>query len=193
MIVVAYLVLAAFGCATGEDVDSDKGDKPRIASAETPTPKYVNSGFQLISPEVSEGGALPNAYTCDGAGATLPLQWSRAPEGTKSYAVIMHHIPGEGDSHWYWVVYDIPNTYLSLGKNATGPYALGNNSVNGRIEYAPPCSKGGGLKEYTYTVFALSAEPKITVSKTAVSRNVLLQAMSEITLAMSTLNVTYTR
>jgi phosphatidylethanolamine-binding protein (PEBP) family uncharacterized protein len=65
-------------------------------------------GFTLSSPAVTEGGALPAEYTCDGASATLPLTWSGAPAGTRSYAVIMHHVAGPGDTHWYWVLYDIP-------------------------------------------------------------------------------------
>jgi phosphatidylethanolamine-binding protein (PEBP) family uncharacterized protein len=57
-------------------------------------------GFILSSPEVVEGGALPAEYTCDGASATLPLVWSGAPAGTRSFAVIMHHVAGPGDTHW---------------------------------------------------------------------------------------------
>ena len=105
----------------------------------------------------------------------------------------MHHIPGPGDSHWYWVVYNIPADILNLEKNSTGIGTLGTNSVNGQTEYAPPCSKGPGEKVYTYTVYALSAEPQISLSASQVSREVLLDAIQNITLASAALNVTYTR
>jgi phosphatidylethanolamine-binding protein (PEBP) family uncharacterized protein len=101
-------------------------------------------GFALSSPEVVEGGALPSEYTCDGASATLPLAWSGAPAGTKGFAVIMHHVAGPGDTHWYWVLYDIPADVTNLSKNSVGIGTLGTNSVNGKAAYTPPCSKGPG-------------------------------------------------
>jgi Raf kinase inhibitor-like YbhB/YbcL family protein len=149
--------------------------------------------FILTSPGLPEGGALPAEYTCDGAASTLPLVWSGAPAGTQSFAVIMHHVASPTDVHWYWVLYDIPPDVTSLPKNVNGIGTLGTNSVNGRNEYTPPCSKGPGLKTYTYTVYALSALPKIGVPAAQVTRAVLLDALQGITLASAELHVTYTR
>ena len=163
-----------------------------VANTET-VPVSSDGIFTLASPEVTEGGALPKEFTCDGVSATLPLSWSGAPEGTKSFAVVMHHIPGPSDSHWYWVLYNIPADVISLEKNTSSIGTLGNNSVNGETKYAPPCSKGPGEKLYTYTVYALSAEPTLPVPASEVSRDVLLDAIKDITLASATLNVTYTR
>ena len=103
----------------------------------------------LRSPEVAEGGTLPKEFTGDGAAATLPLEWSGAPAGTRSFAVIMHHIPGPGTTKWYWVLYNIPADVTSLPKNVKGIGTLGNNSVNRELGYAPPHSKGPGPKKYT--------------------------------------------
>jgi len=166
---------------------------PSITLSETAAPVSSDGTFHLSSPAVAEGGALPSEYTCDGSSATLPLIWSGAPEGTKSFAIIMHHIPGPGDSHWYWVLYNIPANVTNLEKNTIGIGILGNNSVNEKTEYAPPCSKGPGEKLYTYTVYALSAEPQLSVPPSKVNRDVLLDAIQDITLASATLNVTYTR
>jgi Raf kinase inhibitor-like YbhB/YbcL family protein len=153
----------------------------------------ATSGFTLSSPEVMEGGTLPAEYTCDGASATLPLAWSGAPSGTKSYAIIMHHVASPDDIHWYWVLYDIPADVTSLPKNSQAIGTLGTNSVNGRTEYAPPCSKGPGPKVYTYTVYALSAQPQLSMPVSQVNRQVLLDAIRDITLASAELHVTYTR
>ena len=149
--------------------------------------------FTLTSPEVVEGGTLPTEYTCDGDSATLGLNWSGAPAGTQSYVVIMHHVASPQDIHWYWVLYNLPADVTSLTKNSQGVGTLGNNSVNGKTEYAPPCSKGPGPKVYTYTVYALSSQPQFSVPASEVSRQVLLDAIQDITLASAELNVTYTR
>jgi phosphatidylethanolamine-binding protein (PEBP) family uncharacterized protein len=157
------------------------------------SPTLPNSKFVLRSPEVTEGGMLPRDYTCDGSSATLPLEWSGVPDNAKSLAVIMHTIPGPGESHWYWVLYNIPPDARSLARNVTGVGTLGTNSVNGKTEYAPPCSKGPGAKLYTYTVYAMSAPPQFTVPPAKISRDILLSAIKDITLGSAELNVYYSR
>lgn len=151
------------------------------------------STFNLTSSAVVEGGTLPTDFTCDGSSATPPLAWSGAPANTQSYAVVMHHFPGPGDSHWYWVMYNLPAATTTLARNAGGVGTLGTNSVNGRTEYSPPCSKGPGSKLYTYTVYALSAAPTFSVPASQVTREVLLNAIADRTLGLATLNVVVTR
>jgi Raf kinase inhibitor-like YbhB/YbcL family protein len=150
------------------------------------------ASFVLRSPEVADGGQLPKDYTGDGTSSTLPLEWSGAPDGTKSFAVIMHHVAPD-QTKWYWILYNIPADVKSLPKNVKGVGTLGNNSVNRRTEYAPPHSKGPGPKTYIYTVYALSAPPKITVPPPEVSREVLLTAMKDLILGSAELRVVYTR
>jgi len=147
----------------------------------------------LRSPSVSDGGQLPVEFTGDGAAVTLPLEWRSAPAGTKSFAVVMHHIDPEGKAKWYWTLYNIPDGTTSLAKNVSGVGTLGNNSVNGRTEYAPPHSKGPGAKTYVYTVYALSAPVKLAVPPAQVSRDVLLTAMQGNILATAEMKVVYTR
>ncbi len=136
---------------------------------------------------------LPAEYTCDGDSATLALAWTGAPAGTHGFAVIMHHVASPTDIHWYWVLYDVPAGVSSLEKNSQGVGTLGTNSVNGKTANAPPCSKGPGPKTYTYTVYALSSRPQLSVPPSQVDRQVLLEAIRNITLASAELHVTYTR
>ncbi len=148
--------------------------------------------FVLRSSAVADGGQLPVEYTGDGASATLPLAWTGEPQGTRSLAVIMHH-QAPDQTKWYWVLYNIPASTTSLPKNVKGVGTLGNNSVNGRAEYAPPHSKGPGAKTYVYTVYALSAPPRVAVPPAQVSREVLLAAMKGLILGSAELRVIYSR
>jgi phosphatidylethanolamine-binding protein (PEBP) family uncharacterized protein len=185
LMIIADLSLAACGSMPPSAATATlQSDAETVSAAQ---------GFTLSSPEVVEGGALPAEYTCDGASATLPLAWSGAPAGTRSYAVIMHHVAGPGDTHWYWVLYDIPANVTGLSKNSVGVGILGTNSVNDKTAYTPPCSKGPGEKTYTYTIYALSAQPRFAVPASEVNREVLLAAMQDITLASAELHVTYAR
>lgn len=180
--VCAWLMIVTAGLAAC-------GTPPGLAATPTPAP----AAFTLTSPEVAEGGRLPAEYTCDGAAATLPLAWSGAPAGTQAFAVVMHHVAGPADVHWYWVLYDLPASLTALAKNSFGGGVLGTNSVDGRRAYAPPCSQGPGPKTYTYTVYALTAQPQFTEPAAPVDRAALLAALQPITLASAELHVTYTR
>lgn len=150
------------------------------------------AGFTLRSPAVPASGVYPAEFTCDGESASPPLEWSNAPAGTRSFALTMHHIPGPGDKHVYLVIYNLPANVTTLGKNAHGIGAWGVNTVNGRPEYTPPCSKGPGAKTYTMTVYALSSEPALALSG-RVTMDMLLDAIKDKTLAMATLDVSYAR
>jgi gluconolactonase len=151
------------------------------------------SAFTLSSPDLPADGRLPAEYTCDGKASTLALTWSGAPEGTKSYAIIMHHFANPTDIHWYLVVYNIPSDVTSLPKNFSNIGILGVNSVNNRTEYAPPCSKGPGDKTYIYSIYALSADPQLSVPVSQVTRAVLLNTIENITLGSAQLVVVYAR
>lgn len=114
----------------------------------------VQTAFSLQSPVMSEGQEMPITYTCDGDGISPALSWGNAPEETTNFALIMDHIPAEGDNRWYWIMYDIPTNVNSIDDNETVG-TLGNNVVNGLNEYSPPCSQGPGIKEYTFTLYTL--------------------------------------
>lgn len=165
-------------------------DRPQATNPGQPA---RGGSLVLRSPEVSDGGTLPKEFTGDGESATLPLEWSGAPAGTKSYALVMHHIAPEGEAKWYWTLYNIPAAVTGLPKNVRGIGTLGNNSVNGQTEYAPPHSKGPGAKIYVYTLYALSAPPQISVPPARVDRDTLLNAIKDRTLASAALHVTYSR
>jgi len=149
--------------------------------------------MQLESPAVGADGLLPVAFTGDGAGISPPLAWKAAPEGTKAFALIMHHLDPEGKTKWYWTLYNIPSGVSSLPQNVKGVGTFGCNSVNREIGYAPPHSKGPGPKTYVITLYALSSLLDVKFPAEQVNRDVLLEAMKGRILASSSLNVVYSR
>ena len=162
-------------------------------SSDPAAPPASKTAFTLRSPATPNGGRLPVEFTGDGAGVTPPLEWHSQPAGTKTYTVIMHHIDPEGITKWYWLLYNIPADVHSLPGNVRGIGTLGNNSINGMTEYAPPHSKGPGDKTYILTVYALSSPLEITVPAAQVTRDVLLASMKNKILASSELQVVYAR
>ena len=213
---VTVLLVAAAGCSSGASSDDSlfpvlstvtpptvsttvpavpttaKEATPVTSPTTTVALRASASTFVLSSPDIQSGGTMPVAFTCDGQSLSPSLSWTNGPTGTKGYAIAMHHVPGPGDTHWYWVVYDIPLSVHSVAAGGPAPGSVGTNSVNNQLAYAPPCSKGPGPKLYTITVYALSKSPGFAPGS-AVSRDQLLAAIKDITLAESAIDVTYSR
>lgn len=149
------------------------------------------ASFILSSPVVANGGSLPAEFTGDGAGITPPLEWKGAPAGTKSYALVMHHLDPEGKTKWYWILYNIPATVQSLPKNVQGVGTVG-TGFKGRIGYEPPHSRSPGAKSYVLSLYALSAPPNVTVPPAQVNYDVIMAALKDRILASADLSVVYT-
>lgn len=185
------------GGGRGDRPPRDEGPPPRQQAdgephepAAAPIAKPLD-GFVLSSPDVTDG-RLSSECTCDGKSRSPALKWPEPPKGTKAFAVIMHHVPPEGGAHVYLVVTNMPATARELKSGETKTGIWGQNTVNRRTEYAPPCSKGPGDKAYTITLYALSAEASLPKDK-LLTRDALLAAIKDATLATATLDVKYAR
>ena len=44
--------------------------------------------MKITSPAFDEGGMIPSKYTCDGDNISPALNWTGAPDGTASFALI---------------------------------------------------------------------------------------------------------
>lgn len=169
---------------------NDDRPPPRKEDPISARPKSNLPQLTVTSPAFEPGGSIPVEFTGDGASASPPIEWKDAPKGTKSFAVNVWHIPGPGDIKSYWVVYNIPANATKLAKNDKSTGTIGINDKN-RREYDPMKSKGPGVKQYHITVYALSAELKLTPDKA--NRANLLEAIKGITLAEGTLDFQYER
>lgn len=154
-------------------------------------PASAVDAFAVTSPAVPNGGTLPKAFTCDGDSLSPPLAWSGAPEGTKSFAVLMDHIAPDG-IHWYWIAYAIPPGTVGLPQANKDIGLAAGNSVNRQLAYAPPCSQGLGMKTYTITVFALGDMPD-GAAVPRISRTDFLARIAGHVLAEARLSFSYSR
>ena len=169
-----------------------EGPPPRKEERPAATPRSNSNlpKLDVSSPAFGPGENIPVEFTGDGASASPPIEWKNAPPGTKSFAVNVWHIPGPDDIKSYWVVYNIPANVTKLEKNSTSTGTIGINDKK-RREYDPMKSKGPGAKLYHVTVYALSAELKLSPEKA--DRASLLKAIKDITLAEGTLDFQYDR
>ena len=159
--------------------------------------KSSDGTFALKSASAIDEGTLPVAYTCDGKSLSPQFSWSGAPVGTKSYALIMHTIPGParpGESaaavSYSWVLYNIPASTTSIAEGASNVGTAGVQS-HGAGAYGAPCSQGPGVKQYTFTVYALSSE--LSLDAKSATGDVVRAAIKSVTLASAAMNVKASR
>jgi Raf kinase inhibitor-like YbhB/YbcL family protein len=124
-------------------------------------------GFRLTSTSFAAGATLSertllDGLDCHGANASPALQWTGAPAGTKSFAVILDDYEARyADGFIHWAVYNLPATTTSLAENAGAPEGDlaggGRHAWNDflRRRYDGPCPPEGPPHQYRFTVFAL--------------------------------------
>ena len=112
------------------------------------------------SSEAFVSGMLAQRYTCHGAKMHPPLNWSGAPPGTKSLALIVDDSSAPITPTIYWLVFDInPGaTDIQEGSLPTGARQALNSA--GTPGYDPPCPQGRP-HSYRFTVYALNTTLKL--------------------------------
>lgn len=131
-------------------------------------PAMAQEPFTLTSPVMIDGGTLPADLKCvreGGDGLSPPINWTHPPEGTRDYAVVMHHYPrdrveGVDAPSQYWLLWNIPATTTGLARG--NPASIGDEGSDKdmrRTGYTSPCSPPGPAHQYTITVYALRAPP----------------------------------
>ena len=108
-----------------------------------------------VGSEAFISGMLAQRYTCHGAKTNPPLNWSGAPAGTKSLALIVDDSSAPITPTIYWLVFDInPGaTDIQEGALPTGARQALNSA--GTAAYDPPCPQGRS-HSYRFTVYALN-------------------------------------
>ena len=133
--------------------------------------------FQLSSSDMKPGEPMPNRYVfsgmgCKGENLSPELSWSGAPEGTKSFALMVHDPDANtgGAGIWHWVVINIPATTQSLPAGAStadgAKMPAGSRQVaddymgmTGSPAWGGPCPpKGQNAHRYNFTVYALKVD-----------------------------------
>jgi len=175
----------------GQDGGARGARRPRGDDQPPPPREQPKSGLALSTTAIGADGLLDAKHTCDGASVSPPFAWSGAPAGTKSLALTIHHITPDDLERIYLVRYGIPAATKALAEGDKSVGRFGLNNVGRRAEYAPPCSQGPGEKTYIATIYALSAEPVLATATP--TREELLAAIKDITLANATLELRYAR
>ena len=165
-----------------------------------PEELYLKSSTNLFTLESSAflaNGTLPDIYTCKAgieSGISPPLHWSNAPTGTKDFVVTM-----KKESGYSWCLYNIESLLFELPANNTDVGIFGGtvefSSADKHVtkfRYDEPCSKGPGVRDYTFQVFAFSKSVESTLSSMGISHDkinpiLILNSMGDSLLGIATM------
>jgi Raf kinase inhibitor-like YbhB/YbcL family protein len=155
--VAAALVAAALAGCGGGDKQSDLPAAPDT--------------IQFTSPAFKDGGAIPVASTCDGAGKPPTIIWRGLPPGSIELVLIVEDPDASGGTFTHWTAWRIAaSSGAGLAPDGKFPAGLveGKNSA-GKTGWTPPCPpEGDDAHHYTFSLYALpkgtalepGAEPK---------------------------------
>jgi Raf kinase inhibitor-like YbhB/YbcL family protein len=124
-------------------------------------------GLTLTAPGFVDGGTIPDKYTeaARPAAVSPALTWSHVPDGTVSFAVLVHDPDTALDKtpaeFVHWIIFNIPATAHGLPQGV--PY--GSRLPDGSVQLKNSASKvgymgmgapaAGPAHHYTFEVFAL--------------------------------------
>ena len=117
----------------------------------------------LRSSSFADKGEIPSQHTSDGKDTSPPLEWSSAPSGTRSFALLVDDPdapdPKAPKMTWvHWVLYDMPADAKSLPEAVKALPAGTREGVNDwkRTGWGGP-SPPIGRHRYFFKLYALDA------------------------------------
>ena len=154
--------------------------------------------LRVTSPAFKNSEPMPIEYTQHGENLSVPLAWEGAPEGTKSYALIVNDPDAPSPrlrlfNFTHWVVYDIPSSITGLEPGLPIKARLENGIKQGKNGYGKNGYAGPlppfGTHRYIFTVYALDS--LLGLDPTRTKKKALVKAMAGHMLAQGRIMATY--
>ena len=152
-----------------------------LAQAQNAAPaRPAPTPMTLTSTSFTDGGVIPDKYTQASPSPISPaLAWENAPEGTQSFALIMHDpdvAPRKGvEDVLHWMAFNIPASTHALPENVPTQPTLPDGTVQPNNLGGHPGFMGPGARgvyhHYTIELFAL--DTKLSLGPDATRQQVL--------------------
>jgi Raf kinase inhibitor-like YbhB/YbcL family protein len=129
--------------------------------------------LDLSSPDIKPDAMIADKHVykgfgCEGGNVSPALGWTNPPQGTKSFALMVHDpdAPTGGAGFWHWVVYDLPADTMSLpaGAGSGDGKGLPAGAKQPKTDFGVPgwggpCPPAGDKPHhYRFTVYALKVD-----------------------------------
>jgi Raf kinase inhibitor-like YbhB/YbcL family protein len=117
--------------------------------------------MQLRSSAFPDGTTIPRRFTCDGTDLSPPLDWSDAPETTRSFMLLCDDPDAPAGTWHHRAAYDIPADRAALVEGAAQQGKGVKQAINDFQQpgYGGPCPpRGGGIHRYRFRLLALAVD-----------------------------------
>jgi hypothetical protein len=142
--------------------------------------------MQLRSSAFPDGTTIPRRFTCDGTDLSPPLDWSDAPETTRSFVLLCDDPDAPAGTWHHWAAYDIPADRAALVEGAAQQGKGFKQAINDFQQpgYGGPCPpRGDGIHRYRFRLLALAVdrlparrEPSCQAVEREASKHLLAEA-----------------
>ena len=152
--------------------------------------------FSLSSPDFEPNATIDMRNSAYGDNISPVLNWSGAPSGTQSYAMVLHDPDAPMDGGFvHWVIYNIPGSATGLpgglggDEVLTAPEAIagttqGLSGLRRTSYFGPRPPSGSGVHHYNFQLYALDLEPELAAG---LNSETLMEAIDGHVLAETTL------
>ncbi|HEY7792029.1 MAG TPA: YbhB/YbcL family Raf kinase inhibitor-like protein [Vicinamibacterales bacterium] len=155
------------------------------AAGSVPAAQGQRPGFTLTTTAFQDGGVIPAKYTQSVKNPASPkLEWSHAPEGTQSFALLMHDPDVARDKKYqdvlHWFIFNIPASATGLPEGVPNEPTLSDGAIQIKNQGGVPGYRGPGAPaagpyhHYTLELFALDTKLDLGADAT---RDQVMQAI----------------
>jgi Raf kinase inhibitor-like YbhB/YbcL family protein len=159
--VISVLIFLS-GCTS--DAPSSAVSQGPVKPSENPTQSPSHSGsFAIRVNSIASGSALPDAYSCKGAGESPVVSWEGIPSGTKSLVLILDDPDAPDGRFTHWLVFNIPPVSGELARAQPNAKVLANGAQQGQTSagsrgYFAPCPPIGSTHRYIFRLYAVDMD-----------------------------------
>lgn len=108
----------------------------------------------ISSPAFENNSSIPSTYTCDGLNVSPPLEFSGAPENSKSLALVVLDTDAVTGRWIHWLVWNIDPTTTEVPENSKPLGSISGQNDFKDLGWGGPCPPTGN-HEYTFVLYAL--------------------------------------
>jgi Raf kinase inhibitor-like YbhB/YbcL family protein len=115
--------------------------------------------LSIKSPAFDQNTRIPDKFAKDGSNLSPELRWSGAPEGTRSFALMIEDPDAPSGMFRHWAVYDIPADRTSLAEGqSVAEFGRGANDFGNMRYDGPQPPRQDGPHHYHFRLAALDTD-----------------------------------
>ena len=150
---------------------------------------YAISPMTLTSSAFRDNEVIPRKYTCEAAGARVPLTIGDVPYDTKSLALVVDDPDAPSGTFTHWTVWNISPTTTEITEKGLPAGAVEGMTSFGKIGWGAPCPPLG-THRYYFKLYALNSLLNLPATTTL---QALTSEIQSSLLAQVTLRGSYTK